>query len=92
MEILHCDIAFTLISHLFSIFLLKQLPLANFHSVWLISGGVASPLAVLHAEVGRAGYGERVAHQGLADQGGWKELFVSALNIFPSRLSQSSTM
>lgn len=86
---MHCDIASTLFSHLFLIFLLKELPLNNFHSVWLISGVSADPLAVLHAVVGRAGCGERVAQKGLADQAGWKEFFVSALTAFPTRLSES---
>jgi len=60
--------------------------------VWLIGEVSAGPPAVRHAEVGRAGCGERVAHRGLADQAGRKEFFVSAPNIFPGRLSPSSMM
>lgn len=47
---------------------------------------------MLHAEAGSVGCGERVAYQVLADQAGWKEFFVSALNVFPKRLLQSSMM
>lgn len=55
-------------------------------------GVSVGPLAVLHAEVGRVRCRERAAHQGLAGQAGRKVFFVSALNILPKRLSQSSVM
>lgn len=72
-------------------FLLKQLPLANFHLVWLIHKVLQVLQLCLIPRQEEQGVGERFAtRDGQVRLDG--KSFVSSLSIFPERLSQSSVI
>lgn len=72
-------------------FLLKQLPLANFHLVWLIHRVLQVLQLCLIPRQEEQGVGERFAtRDGQVRLDG--KSFFSSLSIFPERLSQSSVI